>query len=75
MFPGKTVAVVGVDMSAKKLKNFREMLKYWSALVLLVNIIISFVLSLFISFIFTTPLKTIARHTKLISEGISTPKW
>ncbi|MEQ8186666.1 MAG: diguanylate cyclase [Candidatus Eremiobacterota bacterium] len=66
---GKTIAVVGVDMTAKKVKDFQKNVKYWSALVFLANIIISFILSLLISSFITTPLKTIARHTKLISEG------
>ena len=66
---GKTIAVVGVDMSAKKVEEFQRNVKYWSVMVFLANIIVSFILSLFISSFITTPLKTIARHTKLISEG------
>ncbi|OQA19875.1 MAG: Phytochrome-like protein cph2 [bacterium ADurb.Bin363] len=66
---GKVIATVGVDMGKKKIAEFQQNIKRWTVIVVIANIVLSFILSLIIASFISTPLKTIARHTKLISEG------
>lgn len=66
---GKTAAVVGVDMSVDRIMNYQSYIKIWAISIFFFDIILSFILSYFISTRITHPLVQITRHTKVISEG------
>ena len=66
---GKTLAVVGIDMSASKISSFQEYLTLWSILIFILDVIISIILSALISSTISLPILKIAEHTKEISEG------
>jgi putative two-component system response regulator len=66
---GNTVAVVGVDMSAKKIASFQKEVKIWTAVVFIIALIISLLLSIFISSTISLPILKIAEHTKVIADG------
>ncbi len=66
---GNTVALVCVDMSASKVAEFQRGVKIGTLIIFVVCLLISFVLSLFISSTISLPLMKITEHTKVISGG------
>jgi response regulator RpfG family c-di-GMP phosphodiesterase len=66
---GKTLAVVGIDMSASRISSFQKYLTIWSMIIFIVDIIISIILSALISSTISLPILKITEHTKVISEG------
>jgi len=66
---GRTVAIVGADISVKRILGYQKTIKIWALGVLAVIFIISLLLSFLISSRITVPLVKITEHTRVISHG------
>lgn len=66
---GESVAILGIDMSARDVYDLQKEVKKRALLVLLLGIIISVLLGTFISLRVTKPVKKLVMGTRRISEG------
>ena len=66
---GESVAILGLDMSARDVYDLQKEVKKRALLVLLLGIILSVLLGTFISLRVTEPVKKLVEGTRRISEG------
>lgn len=66
---GESVAILGVDMSARDVYESQKEVKKRALLVLLLGVILSLILGTFISLRVTKPIKKLVEGTRRISEG------
>ena len=66
---GESVAILGIDMSARDVYDLQKEVEKRALLVLLLGVILSVLLGTFISFGVTKPVKKLVEGTRHISEG------
>jgi HAMP domain-containing protein len=66
---GRVIAVVGADISAARVAEYQDEMKYWVLGVFAACVLVSIIISLVVSDSISTPLLRIAEHTKALSAG------